>query len=346
MTEKPPIRIATISSNPDPSWVWIQDLMGDDFTLTGRRLEWSGFSTAPKPGANTTLARWHGAKRLATAHKQHPFDLIVSHGPWATAWTEFALGHAKYGARHLAFSFNFTDLPQGARRYLMQRNFQNVDAFSVFTDGEQSLYADYFGIDRSKIIRAPWGVAPPLKMAPPRQITGPYVAALGGEARDYETLCAAARLCPEMQFVAVARPHNFDGFNPPENMPPKNMTVLFDLPPEEAWGIVWHADFALIPLRSQETPCGLVTLVGGMHLGKAQIVTNAMGVSDYINDNETGLLVPANDAEALAAAITRLHQDPALADRLGNTAKTYAADNCSEAATVTFFEGVLGRWFG
>jgi glycosyl transferase family 1 len=341
MTEKPPIRIATISSNPDPNWVWIRDLIGDDFTCAGRRLEWSGFSTAPKDGANTTLARFRGAKRLASTAKQHPFDLIVSHGPWTTAWTEFALGSAKQGARHLAFSFNFTDLPRGARRYLMQRSFQSVDAFSVFTHGEQELYADYFGIDQSKIIRAPWGVAPPLDTAPSRQIDGPYMAALGGEARDYETLCAAARLCPELKFVAIARPHNFDGFNPPENM-----TVLFNLPPQEAWGIVWHADFALIPLRSQDTPCGLVTLVGGMHLGKAQIVTNAMGVSDYIKENDTGQLVPANDAEALAAAVTRLHQDPALAARLGRAAKTYAADNCSEAATVEFFKNVLERWFG
>ena len=178
----------------------------------------------------------------------------------------------------------------------MQRSFQNVDAFSVFTDGEKDLYADWFGIDRRKFIRTQWG---------------------------------------------VARPHNFDGLNPPDNL-----TVLFNLPPEEAWGVVWHADFALIPLRSQETPCGLVTLVGGMHLGKAQIVTKAMGVSDYINDDETGLLVPANDAAALAAAITRMHKDPALAAQLGSAAKTYAADNCSEAATVAFFKDVLGRWFG
>jgi glycosyltransferase involved in cell wall biosynthesis len=71
-----------------------------------------------------------------------------------------------------------------------------------------------------------------------------------------------------------------------------------------------------------------------------------MGVSDYIKENDTGLLVPANDANAMASAVTRLHQDPALAARLGRAAKTYAADNCSEAATVEFFEGVLSRWFG
>ncbi|MEO1240460.1 MAG: glycosyltransferase [Pseudomonadota bacterium] len=351
MTETQALRIASISDNPDLDWVWIRDLMDEDLRIAGRKLEWRSFSTAPSQSAVSpiakniaahfqSLARYNGARKLADAAKNKPFDVIVSHGPLTTAWTEAVIGSAKQNGRHLGFSFNFTDLPAGPRRRLMKRAFKTVDAFAVFTEGEKSLYADWLDIDPERLIRAPWGVAPPLSEAPPREVDAPYVAALGGEARDYRTLCEAARLCPEIRFVAVARPHNFDGLNAPDNL-----KTLFNLPFNRAWGIVWHAGAALLPLRSQETPCGLVTLVGAMHLGKAQIATAAMGVADYLQEGETGLTVPANDAGALAAAIRRLQADPPLAARLGANAKTFAAAHCSEPATVAFFEDLLRSWF-
>lgn len=314
--------------------------MGPDFEIDGRRLEWTSFSMTAESGPKA-IGRFHGAQALAKASRRKPFDLIVSHGPWTTAWMEWAGETKESLARHLAFSFNFTDLPTGPRKWLMARAFRRADAFAVFTNAEQGLYADYFGIDRGKLLRAPWGVAPPLSGLQPRTIAGEYFAALGGEARDYAVLCEAARALPDIRFIAVARPHNFEGLDPPGNL-----EVRFNLPFKEAWGIVQHASASLIPLRSRDTPCGLVTLVGGMHLGKAQIVTDAAGAADYLKDGETGLLVPAGDATALAAAIRRLADDRALAARLGETARKEAAAHYSETATAAFFKGLLERWFG
>ncbi len=340
MSELPPIRIANISDNPDPNWVWLRDLMGERFRVEGRPLSWTSFTMDARSGPRA-LGRFHGAQALAKAAKRKPFDLIVSHGPWVTAWVEWAGGGQRSRTRHLAFSFNFTDLPAGLRKSLMRRAFGNVEAFAVFTDAEQELYASFFGIDRTKFIRAPWGVAPPLTSVQPPLIKGDYYAALGGEARDYAVLCEAATLCPDLRFVAVARPHNFEGL-----APPPNLEVRFNLPFADAWGIVQHAKAALVPLRSRETPCGLVSLIGAMHLGKAQIVTNAAGTADYLKDGETGLLVPAGDAGALAAAIRRLEADPTLATRLGEAARDYASACCSEAQTVRFFGDLLSQWFG
>ncbi|MHA7872597.1 MAG: hypothetical protein ACX939_09635, partial [Hyphococcus sp.] len=220
MTQNPPIRIASISDNPDPGWVWIRDLVDREFAVGGRKLVWEAFSTAPARAFETgpliavsrriqSLARQRGADTLVKAHKANPFDLVVSHGPLTTAWTETALRPSKGAARHLGFSFNFTDLPNGLRRRLMTAAFRTVDGFAVFTDGETGLYERYFGIEDARLLRAPWGVAAPLLAPPPRELDGTYVAALGGEARDYRTLCEAARLQPETRFVAIARPHNF-----------------------------------------------------------------------------------------------------------------------------------------
>lgn len=337
----PPIRIANISDIPDPDWAWLRDLMPAGFEVGGRRLEWTAYSMAPEGGDMRWRARWRGARRLASDSSKKPYDLIVSHGPWITAWTEWVAGDKKHGAKHLGFSFNFTDLPANPRKAVMGKAFRQADGLAVFTDAEQGLYADYFAIERDKLLRAPWGVAPPLKDVQPKAVEGDYFAALGGEARDYSTLCEAARALPETRFVAVARPHNFEGLNPPDSL-----EVRFNLPFEEAWGVVQHARAAIVPLRSRETPCGLVTLIGAMHLGKAQIVTDAAGAADYLQDGETGLLVPAGDATALADAVRRLEGDPALAARLGKAAQDFAAAQCSEARTVAFFEALLERWFG
>ncbi len=339
MSNKSPIRIATISDNPDPDWAWLRDLMPADLVIGGDKLAWTSFTMAASSGPKA-IGRYHGAQALAKASIRTPFDLIVSHGPWVSAWTEWFGQRDRSRTKHLAYSFNFTDLPGGIRKPLMAAAFRKIDALAVFTEAEQALYADYFRIDPSKILRAPWGVAPPISAPVPLQITGDYYAALGGEARDYGLLCEVARRCPDLKFAAIARPHNFDGLDIPANL-----TVLFDLPLEQAWSIVWDAKAALIPLRSRETPCGLVTLVGGMHLGKAQIVTEAAGVSEYVQNGETGILVPAGDADAMAGAVRRLGGDPALSARLGAAAKAYAGAHCSEAATVGFFRSVLERWF-
>ena len=260
MANSQPIRIAVISENPDPNWAWIRDIIGSGFGISGRALEWRSFSTAPKAFSNegygpkpargfASLARFAGARALAKTAQREPFDLIVSHGPLASAWTAALLGSAKKQSRHLAFAFNFTDLPTGLRKTLFTQALKSVDAFAVFTDAEQQLYADFFKLDRDKMLRAPWGVAPPLEILPEAQIEGPYVASLGGEARDYETLCQVAHLCPEIKFEVIARPSNFAGLSPPENL-----NVRFNLPFDEAWGVVGHAVVALIPPAQPRDP--------------------------------------------------------------------------------------------
>jgi len=117
---------------------------------------------------------------------------------------------------------------------------------------------------------------------------------------------------------------------------PGNVKVFVNLPATEAWTLVWYADVAVVPLRNDRTPNGHVTLVGGMHLGKAQVVTDSIGVYDYVSDEQTALLAPAQDAKALGLAIERLVDDDALRCRIGNAARDFANANCTEETTVAF----------
>jgi glycosyltransferase involved in cell wall biosynthesis len=63
-------------------------------------------------------------------------------------------------------------------------------------------------------------------------------------------------------------------------------------------------------------------LVEASRAGAAIVATNSpFGADEVLVPEETGLLVPPNDATALAAGIVRLLQEPGLADRLRNGAR-------------------------
>jgi glycosyltransferase involved in cell wall biosynthesis len=237
---------------------------------------------------------------------------------------------------HLAFSFNFTDFPTGFRFPEMRRAFSNIDRFVVFSTMERQLYSERFGIPIERFTFVPWGVSAPIEAPVGRKVDYPYVAAVGGEARDYRTLCEAARLLPHVRFIIVVRPNSLKGIDVPENV-----AVHVNLPFHETWSIVWHAELAVIPLRSQRSPNGLVTLVGGMHLGKAQVVTGSAGLHDYLEDGKNVRVVPPHDPRAFADAITELLDDSALREKLGTNARAFAAEHCSENVTVEAFRRLV-----
>jgi glycosyltransferase involved in cell wall biosynthesis len=73
-----------------------------------------------------------------------------------------------------------------------------------------------------------------------------------------------------------------------------------------------------IPTRDFREPWGLVTNEA-FNQGVPVIATDAVGAAagGLIEHERTGLIVPAADADALARALRRLHDDPALRTRLG-----------------------------
>ena len=68
---------------------------------------------------------------------------------------------------------------------------------------------------------------------------------------------------------------------------------------------------------------GIVAIEAGA-AGKAVIGTNIPGLADAIRPNETGLLVPSEDPEALAQAIKQLLDNPTLRKTLGTEGRKWA----------------------
>lgn len=87
-----------------------------------------------------------------------------------------------------------------------------------------------------------------------------------------------------------------------------------------------------------------VTLMEAMAAGLPVVSTYHSGIPELVTDDETGLLVPERDADALATAIDRLMSEEGLADRLAASARRFVADEFNaETQNRKLFDLILGR---
>jgi len=77
-----------------------------------------------------------------------------------------------------------------------------------------------------------------------------------------------------------------------------------------------------------------VVLLEAMNHGTPVIASRVGGIPDIVEDGVSGLLVPPGDADALAAALRRVGDDPALAHRLGESGRRRLREQFSWPAIV------------
>lgn len=96
-----------------------------------------------------------------------------------------------------------------------------------------------------------------------------------------------------------------------------------------------------IPTRDFREPWGLV-VNEAFNQGVPVIATDAVGAvaGGLVRHEQTGLVVPAGDAAALGAALTRLHDDPALRRRLGAAGREAVRAYTHDAWAAGFSRGL------
>jgi len=104
------------------------------------------------------------------------------------------------------------------------------------------------------------------------------------------------------------------------------------------------ADLYVVPSRHE--PLGSVVLEGWMHR-LPMVAAASQGPRWLIRDGDNGLLVPVDDAGALAAALQRLIDDPQKAERLAQSGRAAYDEGFTEAVAVrrylALFDQLLGR---
>lgn len=106
-------------------------------------------------------------------------------------------------------------------------------------------------------------------------------------------------------------------------------------PPEEVRNFIAGSHVVVvpsIPTRDFKEPWGLV-VNEAFHQGVPVIATDAVGAvaGGLVQHERNGLVVPAGDAEALAAALRRLHDEPGFREELGRRARQDVAPYTQEA---------------
>jgi glycosyltransferase involved in cell wall biosynthesis len=126
--------------------------------------------------------------------------------------------------------------------------------------------------------------------------------------KGIETAIAALDHLPEQATLTVVGA----GEDPPPAGPRVTFAGAHDAPRlREDYAA---ADVVLFPVLWEE-PWGLVP-IEGMGMGRPVVATGRGGSGEFLRDGENALLFEAGDAAALAAAVRRLADDPALRGRL------------------------------
>lgn len=90
-------------------------------------------------------------------------------------------------------------------------------------------------------------------------------------------------------------------------------------------------DVVVLPSYREGLPKGLIEAAA---CGLPLVTTDVPGCREVVTDGVDGLLVPVRDGKALARAIARLHDDPALCYRLGAAARAKALAEFDERIVI------------
>ena len=103
------------------------------------------------------------------------------------------------------------------------------------------------------------------------------------------------------------------------------------------------ATVACLPSYAEGVPRSLLEAAA---CGRPIVTTDVSGCRDVVRHGESGLLVPARDAEALAGAITAIISDHAMAKRMGESARRIAESDFSIASvsqrTIELYRDLIG----
>jgi len=163
------------------------------------------------------------------------------------------------------------------------------------------------------------GVAPP--DAP--------IMSVGASKRDYPTLIAALQELPGYQTMIFASSRFGDqvkrGASPSS---PEWVRFMPSMPHLKIIEYYRRASFVVLPIeKTTQFSAGVTVALEAHASGKAIIATHTKGMTEFVVDGVTGILVPPGDVMAMRAAIHKLWQDPQLAQQMGAAGRQHVERN-------------------
>jgi len=101
--------------------------------------------------------------------------------------------------------------------------------------------------------------------------------------------------------------------------------IHFENHRQDVGAVLSTADIFVLPSRSDARPRSIIE---AMSLGLPVVATDVGGIPSLVLHEQTGLLVPAENPGALAAAIARMIESPDLRTRMGAAGRRHAERGC------------------
>lgn len=326
----------------------ITDLMGEEWDFLKDQIEdpnlhWVTYSSKRKSHAgNVRFERKNRVSACFSAAKYARGSsgaILISHLPNMAIGTNIARFFIARHIPQIAFSFNFTDIPTGLRAQIYRTALQHIHEFVVFSNYERGIYSKALSIPEERIKVLKWAMDAPVPgprtEQRPRE---PYICAIGGEARDYALLAKVMRRLPHRRAEIVARPYSMAGIDLPDNV-----TLHVNLPSDQTWRLAVDSIGMVLPLRSRDTACGHITFVAAQLLGVPLVVTDCLGLSDYITPETVFRAVPPKDVDALTDATEALFEQQDRAQAIATYAQAEAQREYSLNNWVAYLRDAINR---
>jgi glycosyltransferase involved in cell wall biosynthesis len=151
-----------------------------------------------------------------------------------------------------------------------------------------------------------------------------------------------SRAIPEARFVIAGQGESLDGYR--RQMADGGCFRVINrwIGTDERAELFRAATLVVLPYL-EATQSGILPVAFGH--ARAVVATRVGAIPEVVKDGETGLLVPPDDEEALAAALIRLLRDTTLQCKLSSAARAYAERELSPArmadATIASYERLV-----
>jgi len=225
--------------------------------------------------------------------------------------------------RHLTVLFQAWSPRQEAaiRRFDV---FAHIDVIAVLTSAMRD-HLTAIGAPPSRVRVVRWSPDDRffMPLGPPPSGGRPIALSLGEtRLRDYPMLFAAAEGLP-LELRVLARGYVGSREKRPASLGavPSNTSLLPPVSNRRLRELYAEAQFVVLPVYDRLYAAGVTAALEAMCMGRAVIVTRSRGLSDYLRDGESCLLVEPGDVAGLRAAMQRLAGDPELARRLGENGR-------------------------
>jgi len=189
-------------------------------------------------------------------------------------------------------------------------------------------YQRYFGIGPERVSYLPF--KPNIRYRYEYKVSpeGEYILCFGRSERDYDTFFEAMSKVP---YPAAIPPPDFNQLRkhgsrftwPLSDLPP-NVTILHDDGSVQSLiHIIEKARVVVLPiLKSRIAPSGIGTYLNAMLMGKCVVMSEGPGSNDVLT--EEALMVPPEDADALAVMIRRAWEDETLRLKTAAAGRRYS----------------------